>query len=326
MGSSRSKYYNDTQLSLRPHHHGVRIEGTPEDSENHSENLIAQLKSIPSDITALRIEEEIPGFHEDLNEKELPLHWPFKRCKLINDCGEVVPTPHIRQGSVSHLILLLTSGLRFEGPTTNELEKAHAQAVARGESKADYITVGEGAEERKIEIIWLPEPADKWMQDRYEGKEEHQLQLEENHPPPTINLRTLEILENDAIETLCRMALALPHLVADLTTLNLRLETLKLSIGEVFTDELRLPTLYKWLSPDMPNLRFRDPASLTKSAQWDNWVQAFAKSDFLPNLKRLSFVPDLDYELSDSSFGRCKDLKTIPEHALRTSVDDRWLC
>ncbi|KOC18029.1 hypothetical protein AFLA70_141g002521 [Aspergillus flavus AF70] len=395
----------DTQLSLKPHHHVVKIEGAREDSENHGEDLISQLKSIPSDITALRIEEDAPsdkewailgshftdiqslelesGFNEDLNDKELPLHWPLKRCQISSACGEVTRTPHIRQGRVSHLILLLTSGIRFEGPTSSELSKAHSQAIARGEEKADFITVKEGTpEERQIQITSIPELASKWMINKYEGKE-HQLE-EDNHPPRTINLRTLEILENDAIDTFCRMTLALPHLIENLTTLNLRsthcldfhflhesmvqqflpqltgLETLKLSVGEVFTDESRLHTLYKWLPPNISTLRFRGPASLTKSTEWNNWVQAFAERDFLPNLKRLSFVLDLDYEPSDSSFGRKKNLKTIPEHTLHEAraaceplyeaarnrgivierlydewsdecqilrqVDDRWLC
>ncbi|PIG90336.1 hypothetical protein AARAC_008000 [Aspergillus arachidicola] len=180
------------------------------------------------------------------------------------------------------------------------------------------------------------------------------------------------------------MSLALPHLIENLTTLNLRSthcldfhclhesmiqqflpqltgpETLKLSIGEVFTDEFRLHTLHKWLPPNISTLRFRGPASLTKSTGWNNWVQAFTERDFLPNLKRLSFVLDLDYEPRDNSFGRKKKLKTISEHTLHEAraaceplfeavqnrgivierlydewsdecqilrqVDDRWLC
>ncbi|PIG90335.1 hypothetical protein AARAC_008001 [Aspergillus arachidicola] len=200
-----------TQLSLKPHHHVVKIEGAREDSENHGEDLISQLKSIPSDITALRIEEDAPsdkewailgshftdiqslelesGFNEDLNDKELPLHWPLKRCQLSSACGEVTLTPHIRQGRVSHLILLLTSGIRFEGPTSSELSKAHSQAIARGEEKADYITVKEGTpEERQNQITSIPELASKWMINKYEGKKEHQLE-EDNYPPPTINIR-----------------------------------------------------------------------------------------------------------------------------------------
>ncbi|BAE59138.1 unnamed protein product [Aspergillus oryzae RIB40] len=182
----------DTQLSLKPHHHVVKIEGAREDSENHGEDLISQLKSIPSDITALRIEEDAPsdkewailgshftdiqslelesGFNEDLNDKELPLHWPLKRCQISSACGEVTRTPHIRQGRVSHLILLLTSGIRFEGPTSSELSKAHSQAIARGEEKADFITVKEGTpEERQIQITSIPELASKWMINKYEA-------------------------------------------------------------------------------------------------------------------------------------------------------------
>jgi hypothetical protein len=82
--------------------------------------------------------------------------------------------------------------------------------------------VGEGTpEENKIQLTSTPELASKWMCEKYETKEKAPLE-EDNHPPPTINLRTLEILENDAMDAFCRMMIALPHLVENLTTLNLR--------------------------------------------------------------------------------------------------------
>jgi hypothetical protein len=51
----------DTRFNLNPHHHVVKINGCPEKSEKHGENLVAQLKSISSSITALHIEEDTPS-------------------------------------------------------------------------------------------------------------------------------------------------------------------------------------------------------------------------------------------------------------------------
>ncbi|KAF7585247.1 hypothetical protein BBP40_011598 [Aspergillus hancockii] len=352
----------DTPLNLNPHHHVVKIDGAPEGSEDHGEDLIAQLKSIPSGITALGIEEETPsnkewailgshfpniqsleldtGYQEMLNDEELPLHWPLERYKLSSACGELIQSPHIRQGRVNHLILLLTSGLRFEGPTTKELVSEHKKAIARGEAEAQYITVGKGtSEEKKIELTWIPDLVHKWLHNKYDGKE---ASLEEdNHPPPTINLRTLEILENDAIDTFCRMTVALPHLIENLTTLNLRsthcldfhfthegliqqilpqldaLETLQFSVGEVFEDQSRLNSLYTWLPPNLSTLRFRGPASLIRSKEWENWIKAFESKDFLPHLKRLSFVLDLYYEPNEDTWSsRKRKEKKAPEQVL----------
>ncbi|KAE8351138.1 hypothetical protein BDV28DRAFT_150261 [Aspergillus coremiiformis] len=352
----------DTYLTWKPYHHVVKVEGRMEKSENHGDNLIAQLQSIPSDITALRIEADTPsnkewailgshftnirslemdtGYNEDLNDEALPLHWALERYKLSSACGEVIKTPHIRQGRVNHLILLLTSGLRFEGPTSEELRKANQEAIARGEAEAKYITVHEGTpKEKKITITSIPELVRNWMHNKYNEKEKVQLDAD-NHPPPTINFRRLEILENDAMDTFCRMTVALPHLIGNLTTLNLRsthcldfhfasermfqeilpqldqLETLQFSVGEVFEDEARLPSLYTWLPPNLSTLRFRGPASLTKCPEWENWIQAFSSPDFLPHLKQLSFTLDLYYEPSNDSWRRNRKEKKPPEHIL----------
>ncbi|KAF5857059.1 hypothetical protein ETB97_006303 [Aspergillus alliaceus] len=316
-------------------------------SENHGQNLVGQLKSIPSHIMALRIEdtpsneewailgshftnvqslEMDTGWNEDLNDKELPLHWQLERYKLGSASGEVIGTPHIRQGRVRHLILLLTSG----------------RPLLKGERKADYITVREGPpEERKIEITFIPELVQTWTYNKYSGKQDPPLD-EDNHPPTTINMRTLKIIENDAIDALCRMAIALPHLVANLTTLTIRsthcqdfhftnecmmqellpqlsgLEMLRLSIGEIFENESRLPSLYTWLPPNLSTLRFRGPASLTKPPEWENWIKAFESETFLPYLRRLSFVLDLYYEPRENVTpgGRKRDEKKAPVHIL----------
>ncbi|KAE8149001.1 hypothetical protein BDV25DRAFT_141215 [Aspergillus avenaceus] len=395
----------DALMDPHRHHHVVKVEGPHDKTEQHRENLIVQLNAIPPGTVALRVEEENPsdeewtilgsyfpniqslemdtGFNEDLQDKEMPLHWPLMRYRLSSACEELFQSPHVRQGRVNHLILLLTSGLRFEGPTSKELVRRHKEAISRGEVKAKYLTVKEGTpEERKIELTSIPELVNDWLNNKYTA-EDPQLE-EDNHAPSTVNLRTLEILENDAIDTFNRMAMALPHLVENLTTLNLRsthgldfhftseklfpqilpqlsnLQTLQLSIGEVFDDDSLLPALYTWLPPNLSRLQFRGPASLTQSEKWEDWVQAFSSETFLPHLKHLSFTLDLHYEPTDNSWGKNKKERIAPEHVLHSAraaveplyeaarqrgiaiarhydtwsdecqilrqVDDRWLC
>ena len=74
------------------------------------------------------------------------------------------------------------------------------------------------------------------------------------------------------------------------------LQTLHLTIGEVFQDESLLPTLYKAFPPNLTALYFRGPALLTQSEQWNGWLGAFASPEFLPKLQRLAFVLDLHYK------------------------------
>ncbi|KAE8392487.1 hypothetical protein BDV23DRAFT_170989 [Aspergillus alliaceus] len=315
--STCNKWVMYTRINLKPYHHVVKVEGSMGKSENHGQNLVGQLKSIPSHITALRIEdtpsneewailgshftnvqslEMDTGWNEDLNDKELPLHWQLERYKLGSASGEVIGTPHIRQGRVRHLILLLTSGLRFEGPTTNE--------------KADYITVREGPpEERKIEITFIPELVQTWTYNKYSGKQDPPLD-EDNHPPTTINMRTLEIIENDAIDALCRMAIALPHLVANLTTLTIRSTHCQ---DFHFTNECMIQELLPQLS-GLEMLRL----SIGEIIRERNWIKAFESETFLPYLRRLSFVLDLYYEPRENVTpgGRKRDEKKAPVHIL----------
>lgn len=156
----------------------------------------------------------------------------------------------------------------------------------------------------------------------------------ENEPPAgPINLKTLEIWENDALETFCRMGAALPHVVDNVETLRLRstqgnefellkeegfsqmlpelqnLQTLILTIGEVFEDKSLLPTLYKAFPPNLTALYFRGPALLTQSEQWGGWLEAFASPEFLPKLQHLAFVLDLHYE--------DKEKAKVPDELLR---------
>ncbi|RHZ48588.1 uncharacterized protein CDV56_106024 [Aspergillus thermomutatus] len=320
----------------------VRVQGPEsEDLDNHKANLISQIKSIPQDTSSLRIEENTPsdkewsilgehftnirdlemdsGFDEGLNDKEMPLHWPLERLEVSSAAGQVFQTPFVLQGRVKHLALIFTSDLRFEGPTNAELERANREAIARGEATPRSLTVGEGTpEERKMEVTYIPELVAQWMTDKY-SKPNPQVESA-NRPPAQVTTDTLEIVENDALDAFCRLAVALPHVVDNLKTLTLRsthgldfhfakesmfvavlphllnLQTLRLSVGDIFEDEEYLPNLYTKLPPNLSTLFFRGPASLCQSNKWEKWIESFASKDYLPGLKKLGFVLDLHYE------------------------------
>lgn len=137
--------------------------------------------------------------------------------------------------------------------------------------EGQYITVKEGTpEERKILVIAIPELSQDYMDQKYSNLNA-QLDPDNLPPPEGVNLHTLEIVENDAVDTLMRMALALPHLFDNLCSLTIRstrrgdfditnesmfrqllpqlknLKNLRLSVGEVFADETYLPTLHRCL-------------------------------------------------------------------------------
>lgn len=285
------------------------------------------------------------GFNEDLNDERMPLHWPLERLLISSACGEVFRSPFVLEGKVKHLILLLTSGLRFEGPTSAELCRANTEAIARGDAKEEYMTVHKGtSEERKIAIVSIPALAFDWMKEKYESGQSHPVRP----TPDQINLETLEILEHDTIDAFIRMTLALPHLVQNLKTLNIRssngfdfnftneemfhqifpqldgLETLVFTAGEVFKNEQFLPLLYKTFPSNLSTLRIRGPVSLSKSEHWKEWVQSFADPAFLPNLKKLSFVLDLDYEQGDSH--RKKNVTAQEEELREAKAACNQLC
>ncbi|KAF7159485.1 hypothetical protein CNMCM5623_004823 [Aspergillus felis] len=320
----------------------VRVQGPgSEDQDDHKANLISQLKSIPQDTSFLRIEESTPsdkewsilgehftnirdlemdsGYDEGLNDKEMPLHWPLERLEISSASGQVIQTPFILQGRVKHLALIFTSGLRFEGPTNAELQRVNREAIERGEATPRYITLDEGTPaKRTIEVTYIPELVAQWMTDKY--SKPHPQVESANLPPAQITTDTLEIVENDALDAFCRMAVALPHVVDNLRTLTLRsthgldfhyakesmfvtvlphllnLQTLRLSVGDIFEDKEYLPNLYTKLPPNLSALYFRGPASLCQSKKWEKWIESFASKDYLPELKKLGFVLDLHYE------------------------------
>lgn len=327
----------------------VKVQGSDGESvSDHESHLLNQLQSVPQGTKYLRLDEDTPsdkewallgahfskvenlelesGFNEELNDKHIPSHWPLQRLELRSTCGELVQSPFVLQGRVSHLSLLLTCGLRFTGPTTDELLRLHKEEVERGETQAEYITRNEGTpEEKRVEVIHVPDMVCRHMNKFYADSDTNPNPNPESELPSNpINLRTLEIFENDSIDTFCRMTMALPNLVNNLQTLRIRstkgldfcyldegsfryilpqlenLKTLNLTVGDVFQDPTYLPTLHKVLPPNLTTLFFRGPASLCQSEHWSDWLRAFESKDFLPQLQRLAFVLDLHCEKKKS--------------------------
>jgi hypothetical protein len=353
----------------------IKVEGPDlENNAGHRESLLSQLEKIPKNVQSLQVNEDTPsntewsllgdhftgiknlemdsGWNERLNDENMPSHWPLEQLLIGSACSEVFRSPFIIEGKVGHLILFFTHGLRFEGPTNDELVRADNELIAQGKKEQEYLTVHKGTPaEKKLKLTYIPDLVQEWMVKKY-TKQDREPEGDGNHVPSsscglqsglnlefgsessqqqinllpkevTVHLNKLEILENDAIDTFNRMAIALPHLVDNLSTINIRstlggdlhcsdetlftdflpqlteLKTLVLSVGDNFIHERSLPTLYQKFPPNLSTLRFRGPVSLARSNQWTSWIDAFSSSDFLPNLKRLSFVLDLHYEVQD---------------------------
>ncbi|RAH85542.1 hypothetical protein BO86DRAFT_445465 [Aspergillus japonicus CBS 114.51] len=339
----------------------LQVQGPTEESKpDHRQKLSLQLPLIPRDTDTLIIQNDTPsdaewailglhfplirnleihtGYNEDLNDRHIPSHWPLSRLLISSASGTLTQTPFIRQGRVSHLILDYTSGLRFEGPDNQELQRRHKDAIARGEAKPEYITVHKGTpEERKIEVVFLPLLAMAWLDAKYGGP--NCSELDPDNTPPTqheVNLQTLEIVENDALCTFARMTLALPQLherFCEFQKTNEKmflqflpqmgnLKTLQLSVGEVFSDESHLLSLYRLFPRTLTTLRLRGPAMLTQSDRWKEWEETFASRTFLPDLKRLSIQMDLCYEdrERDSASWPLKR-RTEPPEEMRLAAD-----
>lgn len=181
-------------------------------------------------------------------------------------------------------------------------------------------------EEQQVEIINMSEMVGRHM-NKYYGSP-RKLDPENEPPAGGTQMHTLEIFENDTIDTFCRMTMALPHIVDNLHTLRIRstsqldfqyldegsfryilptmknLKTLNLTVGEVFENPTYLPTLHKVLPPNLTTLFFRGPTSLCQSKHLSDWLRDFDSREFLPLLKRLAFVLDLHYTGEKEKWGR----------------------
>lgn len=281
----------------------------------------AEWKILGSHFSSVEFLQLRAGFNEDLNDKGIPPHWPLQKLEISDSVTEVFQSPFVREGRVAHLSLFFTCGLQFEGSTSCELMLENKQAIERGEIEGNFFKVDEGTpSERKVEVTYMPHLFSEHMNKIYADPERDM----KESPSGPFNLRTFEIWENDAIDTFNRMAMSLPHLLDNLRTLRIRstsgldfhythehlfreilpklnnLQTLILSVGEIFQDPAYLATLYKVFPPNLTELYFRGPSTLCESTEWQNWVLAFESKDFLPNLQKLALVLDLDYEESES--------------------------
>ncbi|KAL4739063.1 hypothetical protein BDV11DRAFT_170443 [Aspergillus similis] len=353
----------DREHTFPPPAQRVTVQGPHVESESapeHRDPLVAQLRTIPRGTTKLLIEEDPPsntewailgghftnvrdleidsGFNEDLNDRDMPVHWPLERLVLSGVCGEVTKSPHILQGRIKHLILFFTMELRFEGPTSDELSRMNQEAIARGEAKMQYLN-----RRSDIQLINMSQLGKEWMAKKYNAPGLTENPQPEPETVPTggeeSRLRTLEIIENDALDAFLRMSAALPHLVATVTSLTLRstslgrdfawfserlfpktlaqlhaLETLNLSVGAVFKEPSTLSGLYANFPPNLTTLHLRGPIRLCRSERWEEWVSAFSNKSFLPRLERLAFVLDLYY--MPDEYGH-PELQTPPEEDLK---------
>ena len=315
----------------------VRVRG-PHGGKDPVEHLQTQLDKISKDVQKLTVGEDTPsnaewdllgshftsikdihldaGFNEEWNDERFPLHWPLERLVISSSISDVCRSPWILEGRVRHLVLAWTMGLRFEGPTSDELYKANNRKIERGEKEENYIGGG-------IKVTYFPELVHEWMAQKYGGTNQQQCFQIEVEPTelesagPQARLEILEILENDAHDTLLRYTLALGGLLGIVKTLNIRstngcdlhlsedileeilpqlvnMETLILTIGDFYRDRDQLPRLYRYLPPNIKTLRLRSSVSLVGNAEvWVKWIEAFRNPDFLPNLKKLSLVLDL---------------------------------
>ncbi|KAH8888097.1 hypothetical protein GQ53DRAFT_749364 [Thozetella sp. PMI_491] len=253
------------------------------------------------------------GFEERWIDESFPLTWPLELLVVSSATAELVTTPAIVEGRVEHLVLELTCGLTFEASSTADLVTLSNHLEEQGEDE----TIGEELDEI--------------------------LRIAPNKP--TSRLKTLEILENDAIETFARLTFAHPNIVLGLEHLNLRstmgfdmtalardlplmilprmknLKCLKLSMGnswrgtekneqdggEAGGEKDLLASLHKRLPRNLETFHFRGPTALAQGLE--GWVSAFKDLNFLPSLKGMSFVLDLGADTSSPDEVREEDLE-----------------
>ncbi|KAJ7651734.1 hypothetical protein DFH06DRAFT_1475743 [Mycena polygramma] len=295
--------------------------------------LQEQLTSAPRDADALRLDKDIPtdadwdllsdhfmsvkdlsmdsGYRERLNDEKIPLHWPLEKLTISSSCGEVCRSPWILEGRVPHLVFNYTCGLRFEGPTMDELFEAH-----RAAGKVEPRKAG-----GPITVVYGPALAEAWLRDKHANKDQQNdetVAAAADEDGQKSQLKTLEIIHNDARDTLFRYVLAHPNLIDPAETLNIdassrndlllaperiledvfpqlvQLRTLVLVLGDHYDNRAQLSDFFQYLPPNLRVLRFRSSVSLAANEDVvERWVKAFADPAFLPGLERLSFVLDL---------------------------------
>ncbi|KKY27086.1 hypothetical protein UCDDS831_g00945 [Diplodia seriata] len=115
---------------------------------------------------------------------------------------------------------------------------------------------------------------------------------------PDSQLQTLEIAHNDTLSLVTSgdndMNVCSERILETVLPRLTHLTTLVLVLGDNYADRDQLPTLFRSLPANLETFRFQSSVSLARDDVMDEWVEAFANPAFLPRLKRLSVVLDLD--------------------------------
>ena len=242
------------------------------------------------------------GFNEEWRDAAFPLNWPLELLHISDAGGATVTTPAIVQGRIPHLVLDFTSNLRFEDFGHGKLGKPL--------HKKERTESGDGD---GLASISIPYEAFPCMAAR-DGSEIFWPVVNPHLPPP--RTKTLEIIENDAIDTFQRLALRNPYLVSGLERLVIvstrwldfvvtpdwiypllfhqmtNLKHLELRIYNHCKDTVS--NLYSSFPPNLETLEFHGPLCLARCEEFDEWVQAFGRDSFLPRLGLLRFALDVD--------------------------------
>ncbi len=295
-----------------------------------------QWEALGQYFTNLRFLRVDSGWNEDWIDDKFPLNWPLELLLISDAGGELVTTPVITQGRVKQLVFLFTCELRFEGPTTKDLMKdaeqlhfiPHKEKAPDAESDHQGEATPEAGESKPsgAKIFFVPHEVNKWVYHEYMDGD-FVLNPDLNADEPASAMTSLQILGNDALQMLTFMSLGKFHVVASLEDLTLdsrggndlihfppslflailsslaRLKHLKLTLG---SDEYAAlldgaegkPFLQAALPAHLETLHFRGPVSMLPHL--DAFAAAFASDDFLPSLRRISFVLDQPDEGSDS--------------------------
>jgi hypothetical protein len=275
------------------------------------------------------------GWDEDWIDDKFPLNWPLELLLVSDAGGERVTTPAIMEGRIKNLVLFYACELRFEGPVTEELMKGaeqlhfipHKKATPDAQFEQQGATTQEssGTEPAGAKVFSDPHEVNKWVYNKYAGRS---IVLDPHRKvgPPSA-MTSLQILGNDAFQMLTFMAVAKFHLIASIKQLALdsrggedlvhfppglflavlpglaELEHLKITFGSAAYATLLegaegQPFLHAALPANIETLHFRGPVSMVPHL--DAFAAAFASNDFLPNLRRISFVLDQPDKSSDS--------------------------
>ncbi|KAF2141556.1 uncharacterized protein K452DRAFT_287519 [Aplosporella prunicola CBS 121167] len=233
------------------------------------------------------------GWDEELHDDKVPPHWPLEKITLSGACDlKACRSRWITKGLVKHLVLYYPCHLLVENLKLAELDKDEHILPEKYHGKMIKWTAAE------------EDPRFDW----------------EQHMPYKPKLEILEISENDARDTIFIWASSSPHLLRRLRTLSLiawngcdlwytpgeglelvlphltNLETLVIGLDDIYKDAKQLAQIFDALPPNIHTLRFRGSRSLARddADHYQKWINKFDDPAFLPKLKTLSFILDLE--------------------------------